>query len=150
MKRLLFYPLAMMLIAASIGTQQPVNSQLPPATATINVRVFFGQGMPLQLDSKTPCSAIKIIATPQNGQPIAQAASGPQSGAKGGQCTASLKNVPANVPIELKASYYLASSAPDDSYDPPAGKWTNPLTLKAGEKVMKYIKLICLAPPCKA
>jgi hypothetical protein len=150
MKRLCFYTLAMLLIGASVGAQQPVNSRQPSATATINVRVFFGEGLSNGLDSKTPCSAIKIIATPKNGQPIEQAASGPQSGAKGGQCTASLKHVPANVPIELTASYYFFSSKPDDSYDPPAGKWTNPLTLKAGQTVMKYIKLICLKIPCKA
>lgn len=148
MKRLYFYAMAMLLIGASFGAEQPVNSHPPQATATINVRVFFGKGLPSQLDS--PCSAIKIVATPKNGQPIGQAASGPNSGATGGMCTASLKNVPANVPVELKATYYLATSMPDDSYGPPAGKWTNPLTLKPGETVMKYLKLICPLPPCKA
>jgi hypothetical protein len=139
MKRLHFYAMAMLLLVAIVGTQQAVSSQPAPATATIYVRVFYGQQWGAkQLDG--PCSAIRIIATPQNGPPIAKLASGPTSGAKAGQCTASLK-VPANVPVVLTAEYAGFYSEPDDSYGPPAGKWTNPLTLKPGETVMKYIKV---------
>jgi hypothetical protein len=127
-----------LLIAALVGAQAAVSSQRG-RTATLNVRIFFGSQMGGQLPG--PCSTIKVVATPKNGQPIEQAASGPQSGAKGGQCTASLKNVPANVPVELKAIYSDLSTNPDDSHELPAGKWTNPLTLKAGTTVMKYIKI---------
>jgi hypothetical protein len=141
MKRLHFYAMAMLLIGAIVGLQQAVSSQTPtaPAPGTINVRVFFGK----QLGSiNGPCSTIKIIAKPKNGNAIVQLASGPKLGAKGGQCTGSLKNVPVNVPITLTAEYADSlSSKPDDTYGPPAGKWTNPLTLKPGETVMKYLKI---------
>ncbi len=146
MKRLPSYIMPMLLLMAMVGAQTTILSQTPnrgtrrKSTATLNVRVFFGSQMGGQLD--VPCSALKIVATPQNGQPIEQAASGPQVGAKGGQCTASLKNVPAGVPIMLKAVHSSnLSSNPDDSYELPAGKWSNPLTLKAGSTVMKYIKI---------
>lgn len=109
------------------------------ATANLNVRVFFGSQMGGSLSS--PCSDIKIVATPKNGKPIIQTATGPKSGAKGGQCTASLKNLPAGVPIELKAVYSDFPSEPDNSYPLPAGKWTNPITLKAGTTDVKYIKI---------
>ena len=130
-------------MAMVVGTQTNILAQQPKMptlqTATLNVRVYFG-GQMGNLASG-PCSEIKIVATPQNGKPIEQAASGPQAGAKGGQCTASLKNVPAGVPIVLKAVYSDLPSTPDDSHELPAGKWSNPLTLKAGSTVMKYIKL---------
>ena len=143
MKRLHFYATAMLLLVAIVGTQQAVNSQPPAAsaalTATLNARVFYGQQWGAkQLDA--PCSAIRIVATPKQGPPIAKLASGPTSGAKPGQCAASLK-VPANVPLVLTAEYAGFYSEPDDTYGPPMGKWTNPLTLKPGEAVMKYIKV---------
>jgi hypothetical protein len=138
MKRLRLFVLPMLLLMVVIGSQSSVSSQRK-RTATLNVRVYFGSQMGGQ--AAGPCSEIKIVATPQNGQPIEQAASGPQSGAQGGQCTASLKNVPAGVPIELKAVYSDLSSNPDDTHELPAGKWTNPLTLKAGSTVVKYIKI---------
>ena len=109
------------------------------ATANLSVRVFFGRQMGGILPGA--CSEIKIVATPKNGKPIVQTASGPKVGAKGGQCTASLKNLPAGVPIELKAVYSDLSSQPEDSYPLPAGKWTNPITLKAGSTEVKYIQI---------
>jgi hypothetical protein len=138
MKKLLLYAMPMLLLMAIVGAQTTVSPQRI-STATLNVRVYFGSQMGSQMAG--PCSAIKIVATPQNGQPIEQMASGPQVGAKGGQCTASLKNVPAGVPIQLKAVFSDLSSNPDDSHELPAGKWSNPLTLKAGSTVMKYIKI---------
>lgn len=138
MKRLLWYALPALLLVAAAGSQTAVVSQRT-RTATINVRVFFGSQMGGQ--AAGPCSEIKIVATPQNGKPIVQAAAGPQSGAKGGQCTASLKNVPAGVPVELKAVYSDLSSSPDDTHELPAGKWANPITLKPGSTEVKYIKI---------
>jgi hypothetical protein len=138
MNKLPLYATLSLLLMAVLGAHTTVNSQRT-RTATLNVRVYFGSQMGGQ--AAGPCSEIKIVATPKNGQPIEQAASGPQAGAKGGQCTASLKNVPAGVPIELKAVYSDLSSNPDDSHELPAGKWTNPLTLTAGTTVMKYIKI---------
>lgn len=138
MKRLPLYASLTLLLMAVVGAQTIVSSQRGK-TATLNVRVYFGTQMGEQ--AAGPCSEIKIVATPQNGKPIEQAASGPQVGAKGGQCTASLKNVPAGVPIVLKAVYSDLPSKPDDTHELPAGKWTNPLTLKAGTTVMKYIKI---------
>ena len=138
MKRLPLYAIPVLLLIAVVGSQINVSSQRTN-TATLNVRVYFGPQMGSQ--AAGPCSEIKIVATPQNGTPIEQAASGPQSGAKGGQCTASLKKVPAGVPVELKAVYSDLSSKPDDTHELPAGKWTNPLTLSAGSTVMKYIMI---------
>ncbi|WP_448533555.1 hypothetical protein [Parathermosynechococcus lividus] len=138
MKKLPLHVTLGLLFIAAVDLNATVNAQRL-RTATLNVRVFFGSQMGGQLPA--PCSAIQIVATPKNGQPIQQAASGPQVGAKGGQCTASLKNVPAGVPIELKAVYLDLPSQPDDSYDLPAGKWTNPLILEPGSTVMKYIKI---------
>lgn len=125
----------MLFLMAMVGTQTNILAQ-QPKTATLNVRVFFGKPG----DASGPCSGIKIVATPQNGQPIWQYASGWQTGAKSGQCTGSLK-VPAEVPIVLKAEFGKVPSKPDDSHELPAGKWSNPLTLKAGSTVMKYIKI---------
>jgi len=142
MKKLTLYAIPMLFLMAMVGAQTNIRPQAPKtiSTATLNVRVFFGTQMSGHANG--PCSAIKIVATPQNGKPIEQAASGPQAGAKGGQCTASLKNVPAGVPIELKAVHSSNfSSNPDDSHELPAGKWSNPLTLQAGSTVMKYIKM---------
>jgi hypothetical protein len=128
----------LLLLAAVVGTQTTAGqSPTRIKLATLNVRVFFGSQIGSHLPG--PCSDIKIMVTPENGQPIVQAASGPQSAAKGGQCTASFKNVPAGVPVELKAVYIDIISKPDDSHDLPAGKWTNPLTLQAGSTTMKYL-----------
>ena len=138
MKKLPLYVMPILLLAAVAGAHTPVSSQRT-RTANLNVRVYFGSQMGGQ--AAGPCSEIKIVVTPQSGQPIEQAASGPQSGAKGGQCTASFKNLPAGVPLELKAVYSDLSSKPDDSHELPAGKWTNPLTLKAGSTAVKYIKI---------
>lgn len=138
MKKLPLYVIPVLLLMAVVGSQTTVSSQRT-STATLNVRVFFGPQMGSQ--AAGPCSEIKIVATPENGTPIEKMASGPQSGAKGGQCTASLKNVPAGVPVELKAVYSDLPSKPDDTHELPAGKWTNPLTLKAGTTVMKYVMI---------
>lgn len=136
MKKLTLYAMPMLFLMAMVGTQTNIFAQ-QPKTATLNVRVFWGQAAS---PGSAPCSVIKIVATPQNGQPIWQWASGWQTGAKSGQCTASLK-VPAGVPIVLEAVFGKVSSKPDDSHELPAGKWSNPLTLKAGSTVMKYIKI---------
>jgi len=137
MKKLTLYAMPILFLMAMVGTQTNILAQ-QPKTATMNVRVFFAQPGD---QASGPCSGIKIVATPENGQPIWQYASGPQTAAKGGQCTASLKQVPAGVPVVLKAVFGDVPSNPDDTHELPAGKWTNPLTLKAGSTVMKYIKI---------
>ena len=126
-----------LLLAVVAGTLTTISCG-PAKVATLNAGVIFGS----QLGHlPSPCSDIKIVATPKNGKPIEQAASGPQTGAKDGDCTASLKNVPAGVPVELKAVYSDLPSRPDVSHPLPAGQWTNPLTLQAGSTVMKYIEI---------
>jgi hypothetical protein len=138
MKKLLLYAISTLFLMSLVGAHTNIRSQRT-ATANLNVRVFFGPQMGSQ--AAGACAEIKIVATPQSGTPIEQFASGPKVGAKGGQCTASLKNLPAGVPIELKAVYSDLPSKPDPTHELPAGKWTNPLTLKAGSTVMKYIMI---------
>jgi len=137
MKWSLYTALGLSLVSV-IGSVATADAQRM-ATANISVRVFFGSQMGGVLPG--PCSEIKIVATPKNGPSIVKPASGPTSGAKGGQCTAELNNLPAGVPIQLKAVYSDLSSQPDDSFELPAGKWKNPLTLKAGTTDVKYIKI---------
>lgn len=70
-------------------------------TATLQGRIFFGD----QMGNIAPaaCSAIQVVAQPQNLPPIKVSAVGPNVGAKDGQCAFNMTNVPAGVPIELKA-----------------------------------------------
>lgn len=108
-------------------------------TATLQGRIFFGD----QMGNVAPaaCSAIEVVAKPQNLPPIKVAATGPAIGAKDGQCTFNMSSVPAGIPIELKAVYGDLSSSPEKTYPSPAGNWQNPLVLRPGQVGVRYIEL---------
>ncbi len=131
------YTAAALLLCLALNSPQTTSAQRG-RTAKITGRIFFGQQMGGQ--AVGPCSAIMVRAVTAN-KTVEKAATGPNSGAKGGQCTFTLTGVPAGVPIELKAVYSDLISKPEDTYPAPAGNWTNPFTLKPGEKVNKYIKI---------
>ena len=139
MKKSRFYALPIALIGLVVGAAETAHSSYQPPPGTISGRIFFGDQMGNQ--ALGPCSDIKVVATPNKGTPISIAASGPAKGATDGLCTFTLKNIPPSVPIELKAVYGDFSSYAEKTYPLPQGKWTNPITLKAGEKVTKYIEI---------
>ena len=134
MKRFPVYALALLLPGAILGLKG-CNPDPGAATAAINVRIYYA----IAVDFVDDCSKIKVVATPKNGAPIEQFASG-DTKTQGG-CTASLKNVPADTPIELKALTSGKHSEPEHLNNPPAGKWKNPITLKPGETDVKYLEL---------
>lgn len=138
MKKLRFVTLAAFLLFTGLGIQFPAHSAGQTKTATINGRIFFGKGL---TNLQIPCKAIIVTARPKEKAPIVQAATGPLMDLKSGECTFSIKNVPPGVPVELKAKFQDYVSSPEDTYPAPAGKWTNPLILKPGQIVTKYVKL---------
>ena len=54
-------------------------------------------------------------------------------------CLAILENVPAGVPITLTAQYLDLISTPEPNFKPPAGQWSNPLTLAPNEYIVKHL-----------
>lgn len=137
MKRYGWFLASAFLFVLVAGFSTSVCAQ--PAPATLSVRVFFGPKM--NGEAIGPCSDIKIVVTPSIGTPIVQPATGPKSGAKGGQCTATFKNLIPGKPLKLEAKFADFDSMPDDTHGPPNGKWTNPLTLEAGRMVVKYVMI---------
>ncbi|WP_460195072.1 hypothetical protein [Thermosynechococcus sp. FA-CM-4201] len=121
------------------GTLAQTSGALALPTATLQGRIFFGD----QMGNVAPaaCSAIEVVAKPQNLPPIKVSAVGPSVGAKDGQCTFKMTNVPAGVPIELKAVYGDLLSYPEKTYPSPAGNWQNPFALRPGQVNVKYIEI---------
>ncbi|MDR5639831.1 hypothetical protein RHK62_04055 [Thermosynechococcus sp. HY213] len=121
------------------GTLAHTVTALALPTATLQGRIFFGD----QMGNVAPaaCSAIQVVAKPQNLPPIKVFATGPAAGAQDGQCTFKMTNVPAGVPIELSAVYSDLLSYPEKTYPSPAGKWQNPFVLRPAQVHVRYIEL---------
>lgn len=114
------------------GERTATQKIVPRKQTQLDVRIYFGQQMGGQLSG--PCSDIIIRLTGPDNKVFQTQAEGPTSGATSGQCTGSLKKLPHDVPLTLSAVYSDLPSKPE-------GNWTNPITLKNGQVLVRHIKI---------